>query len=185
MDNELNTPLNGDAESLKIRQHIKATRTALTEKMDSLKDRVTNQVESTRTAVDNTIHSIKRTFDLKHQVEQHPLPMIGGAVFAGVVLGHMTLNRRWPATEAHHNGHEHSEIPFEPAHANGIAAAVQASPEHSPQQSEKSHWLQTRVQDELCQLQSVAIAAGLGVFRDWIERTMTNFEHGDSAPIVK
>lgn len=175
MDYELNTGLNGDATSLEMREQIKSTRSALTEKVESLKDRVSNQVETTRNSVDNTIHSIKRTFDLKHQVEQHPWPMIGGAVFAGVILGHLTLNRRWPASETPslHLGHDRGEDLFRSARSNGFAAAHRAAPDHS----NKSHWLQSRIHGELSHLQSTAIAAGMGVFRDWIERSMTNVEH--------
>jgi ElaB/YqjD/DUF883 family membrane-anchored ribosome-binding protein len=174
MDNQRTDSLNGDARSQEIRQQIKDTRSALTDKMESLKDRVTGQVETTRNSVDDTIHSIKRTFDLKHQVDQHPWPMMGGAIFAGVVLGHMSRTRRWPTTKPQHNGHVQSENQFEPAQANGIASTVQASQEPSGE----NHWLQTRVQDELSRLQSEAIAAGLGVFRDWMERTLSNSEHG-------
>jgi ElaB/YqjD/DUF883 family membrane-anchored ribosome-binding protein len=92
-----------------IRQQIEATRSSLTQKLETLEDQVldtvqtaknqvldtvqtakstvTDTIETVRTKVQDTVETVKRTFDINHQVEQHPWPMVGGAIVAGYLAG--------------------------------------------------------------------------------------------------
>ena len=44
-------------------------------------------VEHVKGTVGDTVATVKRTFDLPSQTEQHPWPMVGGAVLVGYMLG--------------------------------------------------------------------------------------------------
>ena len=60
----------------KGRQDIADTRSAITEKLGILEDRVQEAVDG-----------VKHTFDLHYQVKQRPWLMFGGSVLVGYVLG--------------------------------------------------------------------------------------------------
>ena len=60
----------------KGRQDIVATRSALTEKLVVLGDRV-----------QETVDGVKHTFDLHYQVKQRPWLMFGGSLLVGYALG--------------------------------------------------------------------------------------------------
>ena len=70
----------------KGRQDIVATRSALTEKLVVLGDRV-----------QETVDGVKHTFDLHYQVKQRPWLMFGGSLLVGYALG----RRSAPRTTAH------------------------------------------------------------------------------------
>ena len=81
------------------------TRSALTGKLELLEDRVQDKIQRVRAKVDSvqdTVHgaveTVKRTFDLPYQVRQHPWPMVGASVAAGMVLARL-VERREPAVE--------------------------------------------------------------------------------------
>jgi len=48
---------------------------------------VGEMVEHVKGTVGDTVAMVKRTFDLPSQTEQHPWPMVGGAVLVGYMLG--------------------------------------------------------------------------------------------------
>ena len=70
----------------KGRQNIVATRSALTEKLVVLGDRV-----------QETVDGVKHTFDLHYQVKQRPWLMFGGSLLVGYALG----RRGAPRTSAY------------------------------------------------------------------------------------
>jgi hypothetical protein len=67
-------------------QGIEDTRSAITEKLEILEERVRETVET-----------VKRTLDVPHQVDQHPWLMFGGATLAGYLLGSWGGGRTSPA----------------------------------------------------------------------------------------
>ena len=48
---------------------------------------VAETVEHVKGTIGETVAAVQRTFDLPSQVEQHPWPMVGGALLAGYLLG--------------------------------------------------------------------------------------------------
>jgi ElaB/YqjD/DUF883 family membrane-anchored ribosome-binding protein len=83
-----------DPEPDVIRQQIEETRSALTDKLETLEAEVKGTVQSARDTVDNvkeTVHnakeSVKRTFDIPYQVDRHPFAMLGLSFVSGVVAG--------------------------------------------------------------------------------------------------
>ena len=62
----------------KSRQDIEDTRSAITEKLGILEERV-----------EETVETVKHTFDLHYQVKQRPWLMVGGSLLVGYTLGRM------------------------------------------------------------------------------------------------
>jgi len=102
-----------------IRQSMQDNRTALTEKLEALEERVmgvatavSDTVENVKEGVSDTVESVKETvaetvttvrdaFDLRKQVEAHPLAMVGGSFGVGFLIGILMPNRTpAPATSA-------------------------------------------------------------------------------------
>ena len=80
----------------KSRQDIVATRSALTEKLVVLGDRV-----------QETVDGVKHTFDLHYQVKQRPWLMFGGSLLVGFALG----RRGAPSTSADRSNAPSSNAP--------------------------------------------------------------------------
>ena len=83
-----------EQDSAEMRQEIDCTRSAMADKLEALEDRMMNTVQSARETVadsiqsaKDTVASVKRTFDLKHQVEQRPWLMVGGCFLVGLAVG--------------------------------------------------------------------------------------------------
>ncbi len=83
-----------EQDSAEMRQEIDCTRSAMADKLEALEDRVMDTVQSAQETVEDsiqlakdTVATVKRTFDIKHHVEQHPWLMVGGCVLAGLALG--------------------------------------------------------------------------------------------------
>jgi ElaB/YqjD/DUF883 family membrane-anchored ribosome-binding protein len=92
-----------------IRQNIEETRSALTEKLETLEQEVKETVKGATDAVvgtvqtvrqtvqdtvgtvketvSDTVQTVKHTFDLRYQTEEHPWPMLAGSVAVGFVTG--------------------------------------------------------------------------------------------------
>src|SRR4029077_13252856 len=81
-----------------MRQEIDCTRSAMADKLEALEDRVMGTVQSAQETVQDsiqmakdTVATVKRSFDVKYQVEQHPWAMVGGCFFVGLALGGLFL----------------------------------------------------------------------------------------------
>jgi hypothetical protein len=103
-----------------IRQQMTETRTALTEKLETLEEEVAAKVRGTtesvaetvetvkeavqetvhtvKGTVENTVETVKETFDVRRQVERRPWMMFGGAVLLGFVGGRVLARSRTPLT---------------------------------------------------------------------------------------
>jgi hypothetical protein len=117
-------------DSAEMRQGIDETRSAMADKLESLENRVIGTVQSAQETVQDsiqsakdTVASVKRTFDINHQVQERPWTIVGGCFLAGLAAGYLI-----------HSGPPRSaKSPHGPAQAgtNGTAAStprVQAEP---------------------------------------------------------
>lgn len=113
------------------RSQMEGTRAALSEKLETLEQRmvatvhgaadaVAQTVDNVKDAVHETVDNVKGTFDLRRQVERHPWAMVGGSIALGFVGG-MLLHRH-RATRAV-NGHS------QPAPADAPLITAQATPQ--------------------------------------------------------
>jgi ElaB/YqjD/DUF883 family membrane-anchored ribosome-binding protein len=90
-----------------MRQEIDCTRSAMADKLEALEDRVMGTVQSAQETVEDsiqmakdTVATVKRNFDIKYQVEQHPWAMVGGSFFVGLALGGLFLRLRRRSRQA-------------------------------------------------------------------------------------
>jgi ElaB/YqjD/DUF883 family membrane-anchored ribosome-binding protein len=77
-----------------MRQEIDCTRSAMADKLGALEDRVMGTVQSAQETVEDsiqltkdTVATVKRNFDIRYQVEQHPWAIVGGCFVVGLALG--------------------------------------------------------------------------------------------------
>jgi ElaB/YqjD/DUF883 family membrane-anchored ribosome-binding protein len=83
-----------------IRGEIEETRSALTEKLETLelevketvsdaKAAVTGTIENVKESVKETVETVKETLDIRGYVEEYPWPMVAGSVVLGFALGRL------------------------------------------------------------------------------------------------
>jgi ElaB/YqjD/DUF883 family membrane-anchored ribosome-binding protein len=104
----------------RIQQEMEQTRASLTEKLETLEQKIVGTVENTTTAVNETVVAIKETvqetvatvqdgvkgsvetvkdaFDIPSQVQKNPWTMVGGSVALGFCLGSLFLRATRPPT---------------------------------------------------------------------------------------
>jgi ElaB/YqjD/DUF883 family membrane-anchored ribosome-binding protein len=149
-----------------IREQMAETRAALTEKLESLQERVEGTVETAQETVQDTLQAVKRTFDLRYQVNQRPWTMVGVSVLAGYTMG--CLGRVYGGRRAG------GPVPINGTLADGRSSTFTAHevlPVRAPDPLppvEKSSVL-SQFDEELGKLKSVAIGAAMGLVRDWMK----------------
>jgi ElaB/YqjD/DUF883 family membrane-anchored ribosome-binding protein len=176
-----------DQEPDVIRHDIERTRSALTDKLETLENQVRGTVETAKASVEETIEnvrstvnqtvaSVKEAFDLKHHVRRHPWVMLGGSVAAGFLAGSYV-------TKGGHNGFHSAgsgslqrsrEQRRERAAALDMTTPVPSGPSgHRPGLLER---LLHEFDDEIQQVKEVAIGASMGLLRDYLKRQLPQFE---------
>jgi len=120
-------------------------------------------VENVKGTVGDTVEAVQRTFDLHHQMEQHPWLMLSGSLFVGYLLG------------SRGNGHtaavgSASEAKFSPA------SPIPALPSESftspkPQQGTESGDLGWFT-DEIAALKSAAVGAVVSTLRGMFKQAL-------------
>jgi len=125
----------------------------------------------------DTVASVKRTFDIKHHVEQHPWAMVGGCVLAGLALGTLLqrVGRRPRQAPDRLAGKEtaFSASPALPAEqrGNGSFATAAPLPQHqSPPPSRPG--LFDLFHDEIAKVKGLAIGYVMGLARDAIKEAV-------------
>lgn len=162
-----------------IRQQMEDTRTSLTEKLETLEQKVLDTVQGTTSAINETVcnvkesvsegvESVKDFMDVSAQVDRHPWLMVGGSVLCGFLIGSMLPSAKAPAqytpstprrqrTEG--NGH----------HKTPAAAQQPLAPKKEEAPSMAEQWL-SDMQPELGRLKSLALGAVLGTVREMITK---------------
>jgi ElaB/YqjD/DUF883 family membrane-anchored ribosome-binding protein len=168
-------PDNADKPPVVIQQEIDQTRSALTEKLETLegeiKDTVTSAKETVEETIENvkdtvteTVQTVKRTFDLRYQVEQRPWFMMGLSLTSGFAAGFLLGGRRggsrWPSLGSH------QPRPAAAPHYAEAASSFSAAPADGRQKPGLASRLMDRFSGEVDQIKGMAIAALVGVVRD-------------------
>ncbi len=130
-----------------IRQDIKSTRASLDEKLDTLETKA------------------RQTFDLNHQVSEHPWLMVGAAVAAGYVLGSMGGNDEWYDQPMSTDYNQFSGTPRPVEHP---AMNHSSSPGRSRGSQPQGESLLSQFDDEINMLKSAAVATLTNLLRDSI-----------------
>ncbi len=152
------------------RQEIDCTRSDLADKLGALEDQVMGTVQSAQETVTDsiqmardTVDTVKRTFDIKHQVEQHPWAMVGGCFVAGLALASLFHRLRPSPRQAL------SRSPPFPAEQLGNGRVATASPPQSPSAAPSRPGFFDRYQEEIEKVKGMAIGYVLGLVRDSIK----------------
>ncbi len=170
-----------DQEPDVIRRQIGETRSALTEKLETLECQVRETVTSAKTSVDETIENVrstvrdtvegvKQTLDITYQTRRHPWALFGGSVAAGFLVG----------TYLHRPSH--SRRPLElprTTNGNGFRSMATAEPAPAPretyQEESKPGFLSDllhQFDDEIQTAKQVAIGAAVGWLRDMAKESL-------------
>ncbi len=161
-----------------MRDEIDSTRSDLSEKLGALEDRVMDTVQSAQETVEDsiqiakdTVASVERIFDIKHHVEQHPWPMLGGCFLAGLALGTLFYRawRRPTPSPGPPAGKQpaYSPGPGLPADLRGNGSMGSAAPQPRSQEPPPSRpGVFDLFHDEITQVQGMAIGYVMRLARD-------------------
>jgi ElaB/YqjD/DUF883 family membrane-anchored ribosome-binding protein len=171
-------------EATLIREQMLETRTALTEKLESLEEQVTAKVKDTtdsvvetvetvKDAVENTVHNVsdtvektvetvKDTFDMSRHFEEHPWVMLGGAVLVGYIGGRVLENLGPPQNATY-------RIPPEPNRATEPTYHQAPPPESGPSWGAE---LVHALRPAMSKLAGLAIGVTAGVVGDMVRESL-------------
>jgi ElaB/YqjD/DUF883 family membrane-anchored ribosome-binding protein len=178
-----------------IREQIEETRSALTDKLETLEGQVRETVQSAKETVEDTLSnvkssvqetvaSVKQTFDLRYQVDRHPWAMLGGSFLTGFVLGNYLEGRReqerlrsaralvYPGSDLVRAPALHESLSDARPNGNGSATAPAQAFAAEP----SSPGLFSRVlhtfEPEIERVKEVAIGAAMGILRDLAKESL-------------
>jgi DNA-binding protein YbaB len=173
-----------DAEPEVIRQDIEQTRSALTEKLETLEDEVMGTVRSAKESVEETIENVtetvqetvetvQRTFDLNYQMQERPWVLIGGSVAAGVAAGYVLEGLR-PRATAWDDSTRYVPTESRPADKGGGAFGYQQA-RYTPPRTEGPSFFQSllgRFDKEIGMVKELAIGFAGSVLRDMLKEAL-------------
>jgi len=164
-----------------IRHQMEETRTSLTEKIETLeeklattvqetKDAITDTVQETKTAITDTVSTVKESvhegvetvkdwMDVKAHVQERPWLMLGGSILAGFALGNLLGERR----EAPRPRRGAPATPARSSYGNG-GMREKAQPQ---EESKTAEWLH-RFDPEIAKLKGLALGATFGTIREML-----------------
>jgi ElaB/YqjD/DUF883 family membrane-anchored ribosome-binding protein len=177
-----------DQEPDVIRHNIEQTRSALTDKLETLETQVRGTVDNARASVQETIQtvrstvsetveSIRQSLDLKQHVRQHPWVTLSGSIATGFLVGSYLQRAA--------NGHRAPSRPRglgsvredgrERAAALQAAAPMPPGPPAEPRRGMLGRLLH-EFDDEIEQVKQLAIGASMGLLRDYLKKNLPQFE---------
>lgn len=185
MDTEQRLDL-GEQNTDEMRLEIDCTRAAMTDKLEALEDRMMGTVQSAQETVEDsiqmakdTVATVKRNFDVRYQVEQHPWAMVGGSFIAGLALsGLFRRSRRQIPTAASRLTGGGTPLAISPRplaeqctqfqEGNGSLDAA-PSPSRPQAPSANRNGFFGPFQEEINQVKGMAIGYLMGLLRDSIQ----------------
>jgi len=147
-----------------VRATVDTTLVAVRQGVAGTQASVGEMVEHVKGTVGETVATVKRTFDLPSQTEQHPWPMVGGAVLVGYMLSKWGGGHSSAAGPTAQRATEASKSGSPPA-----SRASSARPE--PQQGIGSGILE-QFKDEIAGLKSVAVGAVMSTLSAMFQQAM-------------
>jgi len=176
-----------------IREKMERTRESITDKLEVLENRIVGKVEqataavtdtasSVKDAIDDTATSVKETFDIGLQVDRHPWLMVGGAVAAGLVAGHL-LQSQIRASPASTPRLDEARNFSQPTIAPQATSAPAPPPWTAPPQPSKPGLL-SEFEPELVKAKELAIGVGFGILREALTAEMSPMLAGYAGEIL-
>ncbi len=153
---------------------IEDTRSVMTDGLEVLEERVRETVEDMRSAVedivenvkdtvDTTVETVRHTFDVHHQVEQHPWLMFGGVTVVGYLLGSLSSGRSSSAVSTH-------DTSLSPA-GTTAASSRELSAHPQPQQGMGSG-VRDRFKDEIAIIEGAVIGAVMSTLWEMLKQAL-------------
>jgi ElaB/YqjD/DUF883 family membrane-anchored ribosome-binding protein len=182
-----------------IRQDIEEIRDSMTDKMEQIESRVRGTVDNVRETVDTTVESVKRSFDVKQQVQDRPWAAFGLAVLAGFTLGSLGGGGSSSNKERMYSSKQSRDYRYQgDTHMRGEAMRYYPEPgsrneyqfnqasyqggyrggEQQHQQRQQSGFMNDfmgQFGGELDTIKNAAMAAGVGMLRDVIKQNLPQF----------
>ena len=165
-----------------MRQDIDSTRSSLVDKLEALEEKVMGTVQNAQDTVDDsiqmardTVATVKRTFDIKHQVEQHPWVMVGGCFVAGLALASLFRSVRRPSRQTPERP-AGNETPWSRRtstlddHRNNGDVAAASPPAHTAAPSRPGVF--DLFHEEINKVKGMAIGYAMGLLRDSIKDSL-------------
>src|SRR5205814_9935645 len=125
---------------------------------------VEGTIENVESSVQETVASVKRTFDLPYQVDRHPWAMLGGSLLTGFVLGNYVEGRR-----------QREQLRPRPSLAPSRTVVSDRIPALTSEPSQPAgllSWLRQTFDDEIEKVKGMAIGAAMGIVRDLAKESL-------------
>jgi ElaB/YqjD/DUF883 family membrane-anchored ribosome-binding protein len=145
-----------------IEQDIAAIRDSMTEKMGQIEHRI-------RSSVEETGDSLKRTVDLRYQVEEHPWAMVGAAVLFGYAVGSLSGSSE-PEPHTAVRAPERNTKDLNTAEWHQTISGSNTSP--SQASTSFLDEMKEQFSDELDLVKTVAISSAVAFLRDVIKDSL-------------
>jgi len=159
-----------------MREEIDCTRSDMADKLEALEDRVMGTVQSAHETVDDsiqmardTVATVKRNFDIKYQVEQHPWAVVGGCFFVGLALGGLYLGVRRGSRQAPNRPAADETRVYMPSKLTNGSIAAAASPPQPYSTSANRPGFFGRFDEEIDKVKGMAVGYVMGLVRDSIK----------------
>lgn len=153
-----------EQDSTEMRHDIDTTRAAMADKLEALEDKMMGAAQSAQATVENSIQSakdvvasVKRTFDIKHQIEQRPWTIVGGSFLAGLAVSLLIPKGRPRSSMT--------------SVTNGSDAAVAPTPPLQAEPRSESGVFEP-FQEEIDKVKGIAIGYVMGLVRDSIKESV-------------
>ena len=156
-----------EQDSAEMRHDIDNTRSAMADKLEALEDKMVGAAQSAQATVENSIQSakdvvasVKRTFDINHQIEQRPWTIVGSCFLAGLAVSFLIPK-----------GRPESSKPPDAPQVYGNNASGRSAPQLPVDPPSKPGVLEP-FQEEIDQAKGIAIGFVMGLVRDSIKESV-------------
>jgi len=160
-----------EREPEELRAEIAETRSSLTDKLETLEERVKGTVETAQHKVEDTMAAVKRSFDIHHHAAQRPWLVFGSSVAAGFLIGSLRPKKVAAVPPSSSNGHANG-IHSLSSMASGGEPGVVRKKRHSNHRPSLKARLIHQFEDEIALLEKAAIGGLMGTLREWLKQTM-------------
>jgi ElaB/YqjD/DUF883 family membrane-anchored ribosome-binding protein len=166
MDAVQNLP---EQDSAEMRHDIDTTRAAMAEKLEALEDRMIGAAQSAQETVEDSIQSakdavasVKRTFDINHQVEERPWTIVGGCFVAGLAVS-LLIPKGRPSQELGVRSQESAKTSNSPMTPDSCPL--------TPEKAEPASVFEP-FREEIDKVKGIAIGFVMGLLRDSIKESV-------------